>query len=287
LFGAHLSIAGGMANALHEAESLDMDCVQVFTKNQRQWSVRPLRDDECEAWAAGLRKLGWHRKRASLGLQRVELERCETLEIPLCVVHPGAHLGEPAPPGAGGAPCGEPTRDELAGLKRVARALDRLHRDLPGYRVITCLETTAGTGTTLGYTFEQLAWIRENVREPQRVAFCFDTCHVTAAGYDMRTQDKAKAVLRRFNRLCGRRQLRVFHLNDSVGAVGCRRDRHAHIGHGRCGLGCFQAIVNFRAFDRVPKILETPKDTNDNGVPWDTVNVRRLKRMVRRRVGGR
>jgi deoxyribonuclease-4 len=139
-----------------------------------------------------------------------------------------------------------------------------------------------GAGTNLGYAFHHLAYIRERVREPDRVGFCFDTCHVTAAGYDMTTDKSAKAVLREFDRTCGLRHLRVFHMNDSVGAIGSRSDRHAHIGHGTCGLSCFRAIVNRRSFDRVPKILETPKGATEKGVEWDTVNLRRLRRMARR-----
>lgn len=302
VFGAHLSVARGLVNALVEAQRLRMDCVQVFTKNQRRWSVKPLSRDERQAWLAKLKELGWHRRRAaprtvshssylvnlaspdrrlwqrSADLQRIELERCEALSIPLCVVHPGAHLGEP-----GGPPRdGTLTPDERAGLKRVAKALNRLHRELAGFRVVTCLETTAGAGTTLGYDFRHLAYVHRLVREPQRLGFCFDACHVTAAGYDMTTERKARAVLREFDAVCGRRHLRVFHLNDSVGPVGCRKDRHAHIGRGVCGLGCFRAIVNFRAFDRVPKIIETPKGTNERGVAWDVVNIRRLKRLAHR-----
>ena len=172
-------------------------------------------------------------------------------------------------------------------LGRLIKALDRVHRDLPGSRVVTCLETTAGTGTNLGYSFEHLALIRENIREPDRVGYCFDTCHVTAAGYDMTTGAGAAAVLGRFGEICGRRHLRVFHLNDSVGAVGSRRDRHAHIGHGACGIACFRTIVNLGAFARVPKIIETPKGTDEKGVPWDVVNIRRLKRLIRRPGMGR
>jgi deoxyribonuclease-4 len=306
VFGSHLSVAGGLVNALTEARSLRLDCVQVFTRNQRQWSARALGEDEQLAWREGLKEIGWHRRRGpcrtvshnsylvnlasrdrdvrarSLAAQRTELERCEALGIPLCVMHPGAHLGRPCPPPESGEPGGSPTRDELAGLKRVTKALDRMHRDLPGFRVITCLETTAGTGTNLGYSFEHLAFIRENIREPDRVGYCFDTCHVTAAGYDMTTDAGAAAVLSRFGAICGRRHLRVFHLNDSVGAVGSRRDRHAHIGHGTCGIACFRAIVNLGVFARVPKVIETPKGTNEKGVPWDVVNIRRLKRLLRR-----
>jgi deoxyribonuclease-4 len=305
VFGAHLSVAGGLVNALTEVRSLRLDCVQVFTRNQRQWSARALGTDEQAAWRAGLKDLGWHRRRGpdrtvshnsylvnlassdrvvrrkSLVAQRAELERCEMLGIPLCVIHPGAHLGRPWRSDEP-VPGGPPSRDELAGLKRVIKALDRIHRDLPGYRALTCLETTAGAGTTLGYSFEQLALIRGHVREPHRVGYCFDTCHVTAAGYDMTTEAGAAAVLRRFDEVCGRRHVRVFHLNDSVGPLGSRRDRHAHIGHGTCGLSCFRTIVNLRAFARVPKIIETPKGTNEKGVPWDVVNIRRLKRLMRR-----
>ena len=304
LFGAHLSIAGGLANALGEARRLRLDCVQVFTRNQRQWSVTPLRDQERESWATACKRLGWRRRPArtvshssylanlaspdralwnrSVALQRAELERCEMLGIPLCVIHPGAHRGRPPPPREWSRR-GRLTPDERRGLTRVVAALDRLHRDLGGYRVITCLETTVGAGTTLGYDFRHLAFIREHVAAPDRVGFCLDTCHVTAAGYDMTTDDRARAVLQEFDEICGQRNLRVFHLNDSIGAVGSRRDRHTHIGHGTCGLSCFRAIVNRRVFDRVAKILETPKGTNDKGVSWDLANIRGLRRLIRKR----
>jgi deoxyribonuclease-4 len=175
-----------------------------------------------------------------------------------------------------------PTRDERMGLNRIVRALDRIHRDLPGYRTITCLETTVGSGTNLGFDFEHLAYVRNSVREPERVGFCFDTCHVTAAGYDMSTDEGARDVMRQWRRTCGDRQLRVVHVNDSVGATGSRRDRHAHIGEGTCGLSCFRLIVNHPATRGVPKILETPKGRNQRGSEWDVVNIRRLKRLIRR-----
>ena len=292
-----------MTNALDEAASLGMDCVQVFTKNQRQWKTPPLTDEAADAWLARLADLGWHRLRGparvvshnsylinlaspdqsmqtrSIALQREEITRCERLRIRLCVAHPGAHLGQARPPGEPHQLTTEPSRDERAGLKRIIRALDRLHRDLPGYRTITCLETTVGSGTNLGYDFRHLAMIREGVDEPDRIGFCFDTCHVTAAGYDMTTDKKAKAVLHEFNTVCGAKHLRVFHLNDSVGAVGSRRDRHAHIGHGSCGLSCFRAILNHGRFRAVPMILETPKERDDKDVPWDIRNIRRLRRL--------
>ncbi|UCD75824.1 MAG: deoxyribonuclease IV [Phycisphaerales bacterium] len=311
MFGSHLSIAGGMVNALEKAQQFKMDCVQVFTKNQRQWGVRPLDPAERADWLSKLKELTWHRKRGprrvvshnsylinlaspdsevwvkSLALQRVEIERCEELSIPLCVGHPGAHLGRAPKAGSPHQLGGEPGRDELEGLKRIARALDQIHRDLPGYRTITCLETTAGSGSNLGYDFRHLAWLRANIAQPERVGFCFDTCHVTAAGYDMTTDMKADAVLGEWDEICGLGNLLAFHLNDSMGEVGSRKDRHAHIGDGNCGRPCFRAIVNRQAFKNVPKILETPKGVDDRGLEWDLVNLRRLKRLARPRTGSR
>jgi len=309
MFGSHLSIAGGMVNALHEAMRLKLDCVQVFTKNQRQWSTPPLDPGQRDDWLEMLREMGWDSRlgnddapvravshnsylinmaspddatwEKSVKLHRIELERCEELHIPLCVAHPGAHLGEPRPPKEPNQLDGELNRDEKNGLKRIVKALNRLHRELRGYRTLTCIENTVGSGTNLGYDFHHLAWIREQVRDPERIAFCFDTCHATAAGYDMTTEAKASSVLDKFDDICGMAHLRVVHVNDSVGEVGSRKDRHAHIGEGTCGRACFRAVVNHPHLSRVPKILETPKGETEKGTPWDKVNVRRLRRLVR------
>lgn len=299
-----------MVNALDEATRLKMDCVQVFTKNQRQWRAKPLSDTERTAWLSRLDDLGWdatlntdeparivsHNSylinmaspdseawEKSVKLQRVELERCEELHIPFCVAHPGAHMGTAPKTGTPHELHREPKRDERNGLKRIVKALNRLHRELKGYRAITCIETTTGSGSNLGFDFQHLAWIRDNVKAPERVGFCFDTCHVTAAGYDMHTDNNAREVIEEFDEVCGLQSLHVFHLNDSVGEVASRKDRHAHIGDGTCGKACFRTIVNDSRFDNVPKILETPKGDNEKGIPWDTVNLRRLRRMIRRK----
>ena len=300
-----------MIHALNDAKRLNLDCVQVFTKNQRQWTSKPLDPSERDAWLAELAAMGWDAQAATDGLcrvvshnsylvnlaspaaelrkkslvcQRIEIERCEELHIPLCVMHPGAHLGEARRSGARSPNrlSGEFAADEREGLLRIVKSLDQLHRDLPGYRTITCLETTVGSGTNLGYSFEQLAFIRVNVREPERLAYCFDTCHVTAAGYDMSTDAAAKGVLERWDAVCGNRLIRAFHFNDSQGAIGSRLDRHAHIGQGTCGAACFRTILNHPDWRGVPKILETPKAANAEGVEWDIVNIRRLRKLVRR-----
>lgn len=307
MLGSHLSIAGGMATALHETRHLHMDCVQVFTANQRQWSPRPPSDGEIGEWLTTLREMGWdcvdgqtpprvvsHNSyltnlaspstdvwKRSLNAQRTELERCESLHIPFCVMHPGAHLGRPRKPRSPNDLNASPNPDELAGLRRIVKALDHLHRSLPGYRTITCLESTVGSGTNLGYSFQQLAFIREHVKQPERVGYCIDTCHLTAAGYDLSTSGNAAEVLDRFDTQCGMKNLRAIHLNDSIGILGSRLDRHAHIHEGCCGRGCFVSIMNHPALRTVPKILETPKGVNSKGTNWDTINIRRLMRLIK------
>lgn len=343
MIGSHLSIAGGLVNALREAASLHLECVQVFTKNQRQWSAPPLKEEDRDQWLAELHRLGWDDPRAwrvvshnsyliniaspdpearqrSIDLQCVELERCEALSIPGCVMHPGAHLGERpvrsvasgptkrvtrAKAGSGSTsesvggspeapmearylpPDGSISPDERAGLDRIVAALDEIHRRLPGHRAIALLETTAGSGTNLGGDFAHLAYIRERLRAPERVGFCFDTCHVTAAGYDMSTEARANETWQRWEATCGFDALRCLHLNDSQGALGSHIDRHTHIGEGCCGLECFRTIMNLGALARVPKILETPKENREDAArssvrarPWDVINAERLREMI-------
>ena len=303
MLGSHLSIAGGMHLALDAAVVLKLECLQVFTKNQRQWRVKPLEDEAVNQWKTQLKKMKWlstggctrvvsHNSylinlaspdptnwRRAVALQRVEMERCESLLIPFLVAHPGAHLGQSLVPGTPHQLGTKPTKDEQAGLRRIVRALDQLHKELPGYQVRTCLETTVGSGTNLGYDFGHLAWIRGEVKEPDRLGFCFDTCHVTAAGYDMSTDAKAKAVLQEFDAGPGLDHLLVAHLNDSIGAIGSRKDRHAHIGDGTCGESAFRAILQHPHLKSRPMILETPKGDTPKGTPWDTINIRRLRRL--------
>lgn len=295
-----------MVNALHEAKRLKMDCVQVFTANQRQWSPKAPTADERAAWLAELAAMKWdsvvdggparvvsHNSylinlgspdptlwKKSVAAMRAEVERCEALRIPLVVAHPGAHLTTPRKRGSINDLSGTMTDDETSCLERIIKALDQIHRDLPGYRTITCLETTVGAGTHLGYSFHHLAFVRSGVREPGRVAFCVDTCHITAAGYDLTTEAKAAAVMQQWDEICGNANLRAFHFNDSIGTVGSRLDRHVHIGDGACGKACFRFLMNHPAFAAVPKILETPKDEDEKGREWDTVNMQRLRRMV-------
>lgn len=293
--GSHLSIAGGMYHALDAVTTLQCECVQVFTKNQRQWKSKPLSDEDIAAWKAGIERLGWGKTPArvvshnsylvnmaspdpeswekSVALQREELERCEALGIPACVAHPGAHLEskrKPGDPNPIGVP---PSADEEKGLARIVDALDRLEKETRGFVVRTALENTVGSGTNLGYDPGQLGWIRDRVKAPERVGFCFDTCHAVAAGHDMSTKDRAEAVLSRIDETCGLDQVLAVHLNDSIGILGSRKDRHAHIGHGTCGEACFRAVLRVPAWRGIPFVLETEKEGGLEGRSWDEINL--------------
>jgi deoxyribonuclease-4 len=300
MIGSHCSIAGGLHLAIEEAVHLGLDCVQVFTKNQRQWSSKPLQEAEIDAWSHALAATGWDGSRVvshnsylvnmanpdavarqrSLALQRDETERCEALGIPVCVMHPGAHLGSPRKPREPNRLGEPPSADELEGLRRIAASLDELHRQLPGFRAITLLETTVGSGTNLGYDFGHLRMIRELVRTPERVGFCIDTCHIVAAGYDCSTPSRVKAVLERFDAECGLEHVHAVHVNDSIGACGSRLDRHEHIGRGACGESCFRAVLRHPKLLGRPMILETAKEVGPDGEPWDIVNARTLRRLA-------
>lgn len=281
MFGSHLSIAGGMHKALLSAESLGMECVQVFTKNQQQWRVPPLAQEAISTWCEHCQRLGFEQTvshdsylinlaspdevlwRKSIDLFAEELRRCIALKIPYLVTHPGAHMG------AG----------EEAGLARVVEALDLLHGMIPGDSVITCLESTAGQGSSLGYRLEHLAFILERVKQPDRLGVCLDTAHLLAAGYDFRGR-KYTGFRKEVQRIIGIERVKVWHLNDSKKDLGSRVDRHEHIGRGFVGLDGFRPIVRDKAFQRVPKILETPKAKAEDGREWDAINLETLKGLM-------
>ncbi|MEY2713953.1 MAG: hypothetical protein RIT24_296 [Planctomycetota bacterium] len=299
--GSHLSTAGSLRAALDEAVAFRFGAVQVFTRNQRQWTPKPLEDAEVADFAAARRGTVFEDARRivshnsylvnlaspdeenlakSIACERAELERCELLGVAVSVAHPGAHMhalgGAPRKPKDPNDLDAEPTADELAGLKRIAKSIDRIHRDLKGYKVRIALETTTGSGTNLGYAFHHLGRIRSMVKEPERIAYCIDTCHVFAAGYDVSTPAKAKATLERFDSEAGLAHVAALHINDSEGAFASRKDRHAHIGEGLCGDAWFRAVLPHPAFASIPKNLETEKGDAPDGRPWDMVNALRL-----------
>lgn len=278
-FGAHMSIAGGLHRAFGHGERAGCDTVQVFTKNQQQWRAKPLAEQDIARFQAEQRRTGlaplvahdsylinlaspsdelWEK---SIGAFRDELERCAALGIPYLVTHPGAHTGS----------------GEEAGLRREAEALNRIFAEGAGPGVTVLLETTAGQGSALGYRFEHLARLIELSEQPERLAVCVDTCHILAAGYDIRTPEAYAATFEEFDRVVGVARIRVFHVNDSQKDLGSRVDRHAHIGAGCVGVEGFRALVNDPRFAEVPMILETPKGDD---LAEDIANLARLRALL-------
>jgi deoxyribonuclease IV len=299
--GSHLSTAGSLRAAIDEAVGFRFGAVQIFTRNQRQWVAKPLEKSEIADFAAAragtlfedASRIVSHNSylvnlaspddenlAKSLACERAELERCEALGVAVSVAHPGAHMnalgGAPRKPAEPNDLDAEPSTDELAGLKRIAKSIDRLHAELKGYRVKIALETTTGSGTNLGYAFHHLGRIRGMVKAPERIAFCIDTCHVFAAGYEVSTPAKARATLERFDREAGLAHVAAIHVNDSEAPFASRKDRHAHIGEGLCGDAWFRAVLRHPVLAEVPKVLETEKGDAPEGRPWDAVNADRL-----------
>jgi deoxyribonuclease-4 len=297
MFGSHLSIAGSMVNALHEAEKLTLDTVQVFTKNQQQWKAKPLDPAMVKEWGTEVARLKWSDRivshasylinlasandelwEKSVALMLDEIERCETLGIRYLVHHPGAAVGQ--------------TREE--GLARIAKAYKQLFKSTKGYTTVSCLENTAGAGTTLGRSFEELASLRAMILDqtgcPQaRIGYCIDTCHAHAAGYDISTRAGGEAMLASLASVCGIENVRALHMNDSKAPAASNRDRHAHIGEGTIGNGTtpkklassgFVAVLANPVLRQVPKIMETPKEDAEDGTPMDTINLKRLRSLV-------
>lgn len=261
--GVHVSVAGGLHRGVDEARGLGCGSLQLFTRNQQQWNARPLDDEEvrlfreARAGLDGLRYAFAHgsylvnlaspdrtTRGRSIEAFLGEIRRSEALGLDFVVVHPGAHVG------AG----------EADGLKRISDALGDAHAATPGFHVRVLVENAAGQGSALGRRFEELAWLFEHVDQPDRMGVCFDTCHAFAAGYDLATDAGYERTMGEFEAVVGTNRIRAFHLNDSKKGLGCRVDRHEHIGKGCLGLTPFRRLLNDRRFDGVPMVLETPKD---------------------------
>jgi deoxyribonuclease-4 len=284
LFGAHKSIAGGYHNALLEAQELQCESVQLFTKNNNQWRAKDLSADDIRIFKRTLRHTRIKQTvahdcylinlaspdgdlyRKSLEAFIVEMQRAEALGLRYLVMHPGSAVDG----------------DEEAGLRRIAGALDEAHHRCPNYRLEILLEGTAGQGTSLGHRFEHLARILALTKEAERLGVCLDTCHLFAAGYALSPAKEYRATFREFDRIVGLKRLRVFHVNDSLKPLGSRVDRHAHIGRGCMGLEPFRLLVNDPRFRNRPMILETPKEGEDDE-DMDPVNLAVLRGLLARR----
>jgi deoxyribonuclease-4 len=274
LLGAHMSIAGGYHLAAEKGGALGCTTIQLFTKNERQWKAKPITDDDASLFKAAVAKHGikvafahdtylhnlaspnpelW---RKSVDAFTEELGRCERLGLDYLVSHPGSPM----------------TSGADAGIGRMREALGEILGRTKGFRSRILLETTAGQGATLGSRFDEMAKIVDGF---DAVGVCFDTCHVFAAGYDLRTKSGYESVMAEFDRHLGLDRLRAFHVNDSKKELGCRVDRHEHIGRGCIGRDAFRFLMNDPRFASVPKVLETPKE-ND----MDPVNLALLRGLV-------
>ncbi len=277
--GAHMSIAGGVENAVLRGQSVGCEAIAMFTKNNNQWKAKALTKEDADKFNAALIETGvrpvvahtsylinlaspdaalWKKSIASM---EDELKRCELLGIPYLVLHPGSHMGKGVD----------------WGVNRVAEAFNRMHEKLPNLGVMTLLEHTAGQGNHLGHLFEELAQMCELIVEKKRVGVCVDSCHLFAAGYDLRKPDTYADVFNRFDDIVGIKHLKAWHLNDCKAELGARVDRHDHIGKGKLGKAAFKNIVNDPRWRDLPGVLETPKGED---MQEDKVNLRVLRGLI-------
>ncbi len=256
--GAHVSIAGGVENAPLNAERIGAKAFAMFTKNQRQWQAKPLAENSSRSFRENLELTGIKAKhvlphdgylinlgnpdpdkrQTSVNAFIDEAQRVELLGLQLLNFHPGSHLHEVSE---------EQCLDLIAAGVRQAMARTR--------EVVFVMEATAGQGSNLGYTFEQLASIIERVGARERMGVCLDTCHIYAAGYDIK--DNWQQVMAHFDRVLGFDLLKGMHLNDCKSALGQKLDRHHSLGEGHLGWGVFAEIMRDSRFDDIPLILET------------------------------
>ncbi|MFP4136973.1 MAG: deoxyribonuclease IV [Halomonas sp.] len=258
--GAHVSAAGGVDQAVERAVAIGANAFALFTKNQRQWQAKPLGEAVIAAFRAACRRHGFgpgqilphdsylinlgHPEAEGLAKSRAafldEMQRCEQLGIDRLNFHPGSHLRK----------IGE--RDCLS---RIAESINLALAETRG--VTAVIENTAGQGSNLGWRFEQLAEIIDQVEDRVRVGVCLDTCHAFAAGYDLRTREATLAMLDEFDAVVGIEYLKGMHLNDAKSELGSRVDRHHSLGQGNIGSACFTALMQDPRTDDMPLVLET------------------------------
>jgi deoxyribonuclease-4 len=282
--GAHMSVAGGLPFAIARAQVHQCEALQIFTKNASQWRARPLGPEEIAAFrkaseATGIQPIVSHAsyliniatanpllRAQSLAALGEEVDRAEALGLLGVVLHPGARMSAP----------------EHEAIALVVSALAELIAARPRAKTLILLEHTAGQGTAMGASFEQIAAMLDGVRDDKRLGVCLDTCHLLASGYDICSEDGYRETFEQFDELIGIERLKVFHLNDSKKPCRSRVDRHEHIGKGCIGLEPFRRLVNDSRFDHLPMLIETEKtETRDKMKivpdPLDVMNLDALR----------
>lgn len=276
--GAHESVGGGLHLAFERIKKVGGEALQIFTRNQRQWipaelkaeEVRLYREAHLESGSMVVASHGSYLVNFATAKKELlekstlafvlELQRCRQLGIPYVVLHPGSHGGDGVE----------------VGLTRFVAGLDgAIEQSGTGVEVL--IETTAGQGTGLGRSFEELAFILQNSRYTGQLGVCVDTCHIFAAGYDIRSSEKYNATIKDLDSQVGLQRVKFFHLNDSKKELGSRVDRHEHIGRGAIGLSGFKNLLNDQRFAGLPMTLETPKS---DSLEEDRENLKILRSLI-------
>ena len=260
LLGAHVPISGGVYKAPERGRALTCDCMQIFSKNQMQWKPKPLSDEDADRFKAAMKEHGIIETvihdsylinlaspdEALLKKSRDafldEMRRAGRLGVKHLIFHPGAHVGS----------------GERVGIRRIAESLNWARSEYGSSDVRLLLEITAGQGSVLGHSFEQLAAVIDLLDDPSGAGICFDTCHAYAAGYDVKSKEGYGRTMDQLEDVVGFERLGAVHLNDSKGKLGSRLDRHEEIGRGFIGLEGFRNIMNDSRFEDTPMVLETP-----------------------------
>ena len=280
LLGAHMSIEGGLQKAFERISLVGGQSLQIFSKNQRQWRVPELSPSEIEKfierweqWGKGpvavhdsylINLANPDKKKANKAASAFaeEIRRSDQLAIPFLIMHPGSHVGSGIE----------------KGLLQLTANIDRAFAQADDAKsVIILLETTAGQGTGLGASFEELAYIITHSEFNERLGVCFDTCHAFAAGYDISSVTGYEKTFADFDNNIGLERLKFFHLNDSKKGLGSKVDRHDHIGKGEIGLEGFRLLMNDPRFAEHPMVLETPKEKD---LKEDIENLKLLRSLI-------
>lgn len=276
-----MSIAGGVDKSPARAASVHCTALQIFVKNNNRWEGPPIKPEQAENFSAELKNAGISIKNVfahtcylinlaspkkdvvekSVVALEDELRRCHQIGVPGLVMHPGSHLGT--------------GRD--AGIAQIAELCQQIFERTPGVKTRVLFETTAGTGSNLGAEFEDLADILKQTKHGTRTGVCLDTCHIFAAGYDIRTEDTWEATMKEFDRVIGFKKLYAVHINDSKHPLGSRKDRHEHLGKGHIGEDAFRFLMNDSRFAKIPMSLETDKDDD---LAEDRMNLELLYRLA-------
>jgi deoxyribonuclease-4 len=280
LLGAHFSIAKGLDNAVYTAQKYGCNALQLFTKNATTWKERELTRDDIDRFdlareKTGITEIASHtsylinlaaieKKKYAMSKKALEKEliRSSMLGIPYVVLHPGAHMGS----------------GETEGIKRIAETANEIFDAEPDITTRLLLVTTAGQGTSVGCRFEHLREILDRIENTEHIGVCLDTCHILAAGYDIRTLESYRKTMAAFDSIIGLNRLRFIHLNDSKKDLGSKVDRHEIIGRGLIGVDAFGYIMNDQRLCNIPKIIETPK--GKDGTDWDRINLETLRKLI-------